>query len=179
MNKKLYILCCIFILSFLLTGCGEDTKLTTFQANMENFTNNISKISAQMDAIDPTSESAVSDFLSCLDKMNEQFSLLAQIEIPSKFSNIEDLAKEASNYMTEANSLYHQAYENDSYDEIMAETAAENYSRAMKRMSYISELLQGKIPDGTDVMVTEEDLLDFQPVTEENWEDESIPEVDE
>ena len=163
-NKKFFFLIILISSIFLLIGCG-DKKLESFQDDMTQFKDNVVNISETMDNIDATSDTAVDDLLSCLDSMNEQFQFLAAIDVPSKFSNIETLADEASTYMSEAVSLYHQYYESTDYDDSVRQAASENYSRAMKRMSYISVLLQGNIPNDSEVMVTEEDGVDFQPVT--------------
>ena len=101
------------------------------------------------------------------DEMNEQFQILAQMDIPSKFISIENITKEAGEYMQEAVSLYHELYESETYDEEKATAAAENYSRAMKRITIISEVLQGEIPDGEGIHITEETATDFEPVRED------------
>lgn len=177
-NKKPFFLTIIISTIFMLSGCG-DKKLDSFQDDMTKFKDNVVSISETMNNIDATSDTATDDLLSCLDDMNEQFKFLAAIEVPSKFSNIETLADEASTYMSEAVSLYHEYYESTEYDDSVRQAASENYSRAMKRMSYISVLLQGNIPDDSEVMVTEEDGVDFQPVTtdiDEESEYESVTE---
>ena len=167
MRKLSFFLICLLLIST-LSGCGKDESLTQFETDMNQFKENIKKISEEMDAIDPTSDTASQDLLACLTKMNEEFQFLANISVPAKFSNIEQLADDASSYMQASLELYTQAYANDTYDENLAATASENYSRAMKRVQYISELLQGKVPDGTEVSITEEDGIDFTPVTEDS-----------
>lgn len=176
-NKKSFFLAILISSVFLLVGCG-DKKLDSFQDDMTKFKDSVVGISETMNNIDATSDTAIDDLLSCLDSMNEQFQFLAAIEVPSKFSNIETLADEASTYMSEAVSLYHEYYESIEFNDSVRQAASENYSRAMKRMNYISVLLQGNIPDDSEVMVTEEDGVDFQPVTdaEEESEYESITE---
>lgn len=177
-NKKSFFMAILISTIFMLSGCG-DKKLDSFQDDMTKFKDNVVSISETMDNIDATSDTATDDLLSCLDSMNEQFQFLSAIEVPSKFSNIETLADEASTYMSEAVSLYHEYYESTDYDDSVRQAASENYSRAMKRMSYISVLLQGNIPDDSEVMVTEEDGVDFQPVTtdiDEESEYESVTE---
>lgn len=167
-TKKIAIVLLLSLFLSLITGCDKDKKLSAFEENMTTFKDNITGISETMDAIDPQSENAVFELISCLDSMNEEFQFLAEIEVPNKFASIESLADEAATYMSEANALYHQYYdEGTTYDETVKETAEENYSRAMKRITYISELLQGKIPEDADISVTEEDALDFEPVTQE------------
>ncbi len=176
-NKKSFFLVILISSIFMLIGCG-DKKLDSFQDDMTQFKDNVVNISETMDNIDATSDTAIDDLLSCLDDMNEQFQFLASIEVPSKFSNVETLADEAATYMSESVSLYHEYYESADYDESIRQAASENYSRAMKRKDYISILLQGNIPDDSEVMVTEEDGLDFQPVTDidEESEYESVTE---
>ena len=68
--------------------------------------------------------------------------------------------------MTEAVSLYHDVFEAEEYDESTADVAVQNYDRAMTRLSYISTLLQGELPEGDNIIITEEEALDFEPVTE-------------
>ncbi len=169
-NKKSFILILLITSFILLSGCG-DKKIERFQDEMTGFKDNIINISFQMDNIDAESDNAITELLTCLDNMNEEFQILAAIEIPKKFINIESLADEAATYMSEAVTLYHEFYESG-YDDSVRQAADENYKRAMKRMNYISILLQGKIPDDAEIMVTEEDGLDFEPVTEEENENE-------
>ena len=92
---------------------------------------------------------------------------MAEMDVPKEFISIESLADEASEYMTEAVSVYHQVFEASEFDSATADIAGENYDRAMKRLSYISTLLQGELPDDENIIITEEEVLDFEPVTEE------------
>ncbi len=117
-----------------------------------------------MDVIDTTSPDAAYSLLGCLDELEVQFAILSEMKVPSKFAGIESLADEASSYMTEAVSLYHEVFENTEYDVTTADIAKENYDRAMKRLSYISSLLQGKLPDDDNLIITEEEVLDFEPI---------------
>lgn len=166
-KRKIRILFLLILLCICLPGCGKDPELTEFEEAMSDFTDNVTIISDKMNAIEPDSEAAVSQLLSCLDEMNEQFQILAQMDIPSKFISIENITKEAGEYMQEAVSLYHELYESETYDEEKATAAGENYSRAMKRITIISEVLQGEIPDGEGIHITEETATDFEPVRED------------
>jgi len=119
-----------------------------------------------MNDIDPNSEDSVSELLDCLDELNVQFTILADIDVPKDFASIESLADEAGSYMTEAVSLYHEVFEASEYDEATADVAKQNYDRAMMRLSYISTLLQGELPEGDNIIITEEEALDFEPITD-------------
>ena len=162
--KKLLVAALISI--FCLSGCGKDAELEKYNENMTAFTENVTDIKLRMEEIDTASEDAVSELLDCLDELQIQFELLAEMEVPQKFASVESLADEASAYMTEAVSLYHDVFEAEEYNEATADVAVQNYDRAMTRLSYISTLLQGELPEGDNIIITEEEALDFEPVTE-------------
>lgn len=164
MKKRIFLF--VAFACFFIAGCDKDPALETYNENLSTFTTNISDISNRMEEIDTTSDTARSEVLSCLDEMKEQFLILAEMEVPKEFASIENLADEASDYMTEAVTLYHQVFEAGQYSEETASIAQENYNRAMKRLSYISSLLQGELPEGEGIIITEEEMLDFEPVTE-------------
>ena len=160
------LLFCMLLSVFCLTGCGKDAKLEQYKDDMTAFTENVSEIKMQMDEIDTSSEDAVTDLLICLDELQIQFTALADMEVPKEFISIESLADEAGAYMTEAVTLYHTVFEASEYDEATADIAQQNYDRAMTRLSYISTLLQGELPEGDNIIITEEEALDFEPVTD-------------
>lgn len=155
-----------FLSALCITGCGKDAELEKYNEDMTAFTENVSDIKIRMEEIDPNSEDATSELLACLDELQVQFSLLAEMEVPQKFASIESLADEADAYMTEAVTLYHQVFEATQYDASTADVAVQNYDRAMTRLSYISTLLQGELPEGENIIVTEEEALDFEPITD-------------
>lgn len=167
MKIKVLLISVIMLLSFAISGCGKDKKLTEYEESVTAFIDAVGDIKIRMEEIDVNSEDSVVDVLICLDEMQEQFYLLAEMDVPKEFASIESLADEASEYMTEAVSIYHQVFEADEYDASNADVAAQNYDRAMKRLSYISTLLQGELPDDENLIITEEEALDFEPVTEE------------
>ena len=144
-----------------LSGCGKNAALTTFYNDMNGFYESLYAASNTMNAIDPASETAHNELLGQLDQIDGLFQQLASIEVPDdyedQFGNIEELADEAAEYMTEADSLYHEAYAEERLDESLLMAADENYSRAMKRVNYIAHLLQGKIPEGDNITVIEAD----------------------
>ncbi len=163
--KKLLLSSLLFCL--FLSGCGKkDQELAEYQANMTTFYEQVSAISSSIEAIDPASETATADLLSNLDLLSEQFQYLSDMTVPKEFENIESLADDAGSYMSQAVTLYHEAYSNGSYNEYTAQAASEYYARAMTRISYISDLLQGKIPDDANVVVTTGEATEFEVPTE-------------
>lgn len=138
-------LLCFVILS--LTGCGKkDAKIETYKANMNQFFENIKIFDSSINAIDPNSETATTELLSLLDSMNTSFSQMASLEVPESFPGVEDLATQASEYMSEAVSFYHQAYDGE-YDATLEDVARQNYERANIRLQYIVSILHGDIPE--------------------------------
>lgn len=140
----------------LLTGCGSNQALDTFHDDMDSFYDSLSAAVNVLENIDPDSETAVDDMLSQLENMSVLFDGLAAIETPEPFENIAEIADEAAEYMSEANILYHDAYADGNYDDSVAQAAAENYSRAMKRINYIAILLQGRYPEDENVTIVPE-----------------------
>lgn len=167
MKIKKYTIWAIFLMLLGLCGCKQDAELAEYEENVTAFIDEVSNIKLRMEEIDINSDSAIADTLICLDEMQEQFYFLAEMDVPTEFASIESLADEASEYMTEAVSIYHEVFEAEEYDSATADVAGENYDRAMKRLSYISTLLQGELPDDENLIITEEEVLDFEPVTEE------------
>ena len=163
MKKIRFLLPLLFL--FCLCSCGKDEQLEQYKKDMTNFNTNISAIATRMNNIDTTAEGAVTDVLNCLSEMQYQFESLAAMEVPEEFGSIESLADEASEYMAQAVTLYSEVFTVEEYSEEKATVAAEYYNRAMTRLSYISSLLQGKLPEGENIIVTEEEMLDFEPVT--------------
>lgn len=132
---------------FGMTGCGSDPELDYYKENMNIFFENVALYDKSINEIDPASDEAVTELLSHLDSMSASFSQMAELTVPQAFIGVEQLADEADNYMKEAVSLYHQAFEAEIFDENIEEAAQENYSRANLRIQYIISILHGDIPE--------------------------------
>jgi len=172
-----------FILSasltaFLLTGCGKSDsadELSTYQASMNTFCDNISYINDQINALDGTGESDVETLLEHLDTLDGQFSQMAELAVPDKFAAIDSLADEASENMSMAVSYYHEAYDSDTFNPNYADAAYEYYTRANIRLGYILQILHGEeILDDNVRYVTEDEASETEP--ESNEQSETAPE---
>lgn len=141
---------------FLLGGCGKDDELDTFKEQMDSFCNTIVEIDSDMNAINADSEDAISLLLENLDKLDAAFLELAEYPVPDEFSYIETLADEASENMSQAVTLYHEAFSNNSYNEYTAGYAKEYYARAYKRVKYIITMLHGEMPEDENVIIVNE-----------------------
>lgn len=160
----------IFITIFLFTmaGCGKNPEIENYRANMEQFFENVKIFDSSINAIDPDSETAVIELLSLLDSMNTSFSQMASLEVPDGFPGVEQLADEASAYMSEAVSYYHQAYDGE-FNASLEDAARQNYERANVRLQYIRSIFQGDIPEEiyTYEDDTEDSSGDSEPAAEE------------
>lgn len=157
-----FILMILFFIT--LTGCGKNSEIEVYRMNMNQFFENIRIFDSSINAIDPDSESAVTELLSLLDSMNTSFSQMASLEVPDGFPGVEQLADEASSYMSEAVSYYHQAYE-DGYNASLEDVARQNYERANVRIQYILSIFHGDIPE--EIYTYEDDSEESsEPVAE-------------
>ena len=165
LNTKHKIILLLTVLTvFFLTGCGKDAELENYKANMNQFFENIRVIDSSINALDPNSETAVSDLLSLLDSMNTSFEQMASLDVPDGFPGVDELADEASEYMSEAVSYYHQAYENG-YNANLEDAARQYYESANVRFQYIVSILHGDIPEE---IYTYEDETSSEDTAESN-----------
>ena len=167
-NNKKYLFTAVLLVSALLTGCGKDAELDKFYGEMEDFTTQVNASFDTLNNVDPESETSVEDMLAAMDDLAAKFTLLAEIDVPRQFSAVEDLADEAGEYMAEAASLYREAYGGE-YNENVASAALEYYNRAVKRLDYISQILQGELPtDASITIITENEAPGFKEDSQED-----------
>ena len=137
----------VLLLTLVLTGCGKDKAVEAYRANMTQFFENIQTINDAINQLDPNDENVGDQLLPLLDSLDKSFSQMASLEVPDGFPGVADLAADASKYMTEAVSCYHQAYSGEEYDKTSADIAYQNYQFANKRLQYIVQILHGDIPE--------------------------------
>lgn len=151
-------------LTIFLTGCGKtDPALDTYKEEMTAFTETVTDLVDSINAIDVDSENRTEELLSYLDEMDTAFTDMAALDVPEEFSNVEDLADEASSNLSRAVSLYHEAFDGAGEDfdnnipqEEILSAAHEYYSRAFKRIDFIGTILQGELPDDESVTIIHE-----------------------
>lgn len=144
MKKKLLLLLSALLLCLLLTGCGENPEISNFIEAIDSFCNEVAAIDAGINQIDAQSELAKDELLTYLDQLDRIFQNFAALPVPADYSYMEELADEASSYMTTAVSAYHEAFGASSYNEYTADYARQNYERAYKRVTVILKLLHGE-----------------------------------
>lgn len=133
-----------------LAACGKaktDQELVGFLSNMDTFYQKISEKNKAINAISPSDSDSSTQLLTVLDEMKEDFIWLDSIPVPEEYGAVDQFANEAMQYMNEAVKLYHQAFAGDSNYENILVAAKENYRRANLRVSYMSDILQGKEPE--------------------------------
>ncbi len=135
-----------------LAGCSGNSDLKKFKKEIDTFCVNISELDTSINSIDTETGTSSQELLDRLDDLDEEFKVLADIDFPEEFDYLEHLSDEASTYMSEAVSSYHEAFSNGSFNEYTAEYAHENYARAYKRVQIIISFLHGEQPE--DVKIT-------------------------
>lgn len=151
----------VLLAVFAMTGCGKNEtadELSSYQASMTTFCDNISYINDQINALDGTGESDVETLLKNLDTLDDQFAQMAELSVPEEFAAIDNLADEASENMTMAVSYYHEAYDSDTFNSNYADAAYEYYTRANIRLGYILQILHGEeITDENVKFITDDE----------------------
>lgn len=165
MKSKLIIFSLLMIASLSLIGCGNDSTLNAYHDEMNSFYENMSTKNEAINGIDISSPTAVEDLLANLTEMDEAFLHLSELEVPEEFTSVTSLADEASEYMSQSLILYQEALNTSAYDAQKAAAAYETYTRAMKRVEYIGNILMGVVPEGENITV----------VYDENQKDNTLP----
>lgn len=155
MKNRFKVIITALIIFCFLTGCGADPELTQFRNEIDAFCTSISEIDTSINNVDADSDYAIAELLIYLKDLDAEFEEFAELDFPEEFDYLEELADEASKYMTTAVNSYHEAYEGDSYNEGTAEYAKENYIRAYKRIQIIISFLHGEEPDDVDLTISE------------------------
>lgn len=166
--KKLIILSLVAC-TICTSGCSKSratAKLDEYYEGMNSFITESNNLLEQIDEIDSTEENSADDMLRYLDALDKQFHTLSDMSVPEQFSANEILADEAYLYMAEAVRLFHRYYEDVDAGTEVHEAAIRNYERAIGRVDYISQILKGQVPEGEGINVYEDDVTDFEPVTE-------------
>ena len=150
--KKIRLILTAFLLAAALCGCGKkNVELEQYKADMTAFTDEINALVSSIDNIDLDSETRTQELLGYLDEMEQAFAEMSELKVPEQFASIEELADDASTNLSEAVSLYHQAFDYpEQYNSQITDAALEYYNRAFKRLDYIGTILQGEIPESEE-----------------------------
>lgn len=159
MKKKIFaLLLSVAMTASLLTGCGSDEgELDSYRSAVEAFYDDVVEINDNINAIDAESEKAAEDLLSELDDLNSVFQDFADLNVPREYAAIEDLADEAASLMDEAVALYHSSFNEGTFNDFSAGMAYEKYCRAIVRINYIGDILQGKTIEGDNINIIYEE----------------------
>ena len=150
--KKLAV---ILLLSIMLTGCNKDNvdyEMTKFHGEINDFCDNLKEIDSSINQINNITadeqglKTATTALMGNLYLLKDEFAEFSNLDFPTEYDYLENLADEAYDYMTEAVNAYHKTYQ-ENYTSSMEEYAQENYKRAYKRVQIIIDVLNGKEPD--------------------------------
>ena len=157
MKKRIFALLLSASMLFALAGCGEDSELEKYRKEVESFYADVIEINDNINAIDAESENAPQKLLNELDSLNERFQEFGELEVPEEYIAVESLADEAASFMNEAVSLYHSSFSEGTFNDFSVGMAYEKYCRAILRINYIGDILQGKTLEGENINIHYED----------------------
>jgi hypothetical protein len=98
----------------------------------------------ELSQVDFSSEASVERTLEYLNLMDTAFADFAEIKVPKTFVSAEGLADDAYQYMTKASLLYEETFQEENFNLEKAEEAYKFYKKAMNRIGYIANILEGK-----------------------------------
>ena len=142
--------------ALVLGACAAPEKdtaaLTDFRNTVDSFCETISSLDTDINASGEAENTE--KVLSDLDSLKQAFSDFAQVDFPSDYDYLENLADEASDYMNTAVDSYRQAFEAETKEALEAkyDYAKENYSRAYKRIKVIVSFLNGETSEDATVV---------------------------
>lgn len=156
MRKGICLLLSVMTLT-LFTGCNDTNDLDNYKKEVEAFYADVIEINDSINAIDAESENAPQQLLTELDQLNVVFQDFAELEVPKEYTAVESLADEAASFMNEAVTMYHSSYNDGSFNEFSSGMAYDKYCRAIVRINYIGDILQGKTLEGENIQIYYED----------------------
>lgn len=146
MRNKISFAFLVIVCFAILCGCGkQDPEMENYKKSMETFFSNVDILNNSINNIDPYADDAAEKLLKQLDLFQNSIDQMAALEVPKQFEGVEQLADEAAENMHEAVSLYHQAYEGETYQQNLADAAFQYYERVNVRLRYIIKILHGEI----------------------------------
>lgn len=143
--RLLFLILTVSVLTF-FTGCGQQKKIEEYQGQMNLFFEELAGYDDALNSLDPDSESQIETLLSIISSMEQSFLTMAALEVPKDYEKASEYAKEASDLMSEAASLYRQAFQNG-YDEASYESALSVYRNAHEKLSQMILLFRGLEPE--------------------------------
>lgn len=146
MKKYKKILALFFTLTSVLTLCAcskGSEELSIYQENMTYFFDNVEQINEKINNIDTAQEGYDYQLLGYLDILTENFDKMAELEVPSQFPYVKELAVDAASNLHASVDLYHEIFE-DVYDQEKDISAYSKYCLANKELQYIIRILHGE-----------------------------------
>lgn len=151
--KKLHLITLLLVSVLLLSSCSQNTEqIVAFQNELYATVNRIETLHNDLNQLDVTAYDAVDTALEKLSGLNAAFKELADIDIADEeYAYLSDLAKEGSDYMSQAYELFEKAYTAEPFDEANADLAYKYLERATTRIRVIVSMIHGEVPDGVIV----------------------------
>lgn len=154
MKKKICALLLIIMTGCTLAGCNNSgNELDEYRLSVEKFYQEAVKINDNINDIDAENNKAPQELLDELDDLNALFQDFAAIDVPAEYIAVESLADEAAAFMDEAVTMYHSSFSEGTFNDFSSSMAYEKYCRAIIRINYIGDILQGKTLEGENINI--------------------------
>ncbi len=171
MKKNVFLSIFLTILTVMaFTACGKtaDTgssseDLDAFRKQVDAFCTSIADTDSKINSVDTSSESYATEITGLLDTLNSSFTEFSNTEFPAEYEYLKHLSVEASDYMSQAVTIYKQVYTDDSLSETdmkaRYDEASTLYANAFKRIKVIMTFLNGEISEDANVSTEESGTL--------------------
>lgn len=153
MKRKLIYLTLLCVTLFCLCSChGKNDELAQYKENCNTFYEKISKADLAITRISKDDPDYSKQLLKELDELALAFEEFKSAEVPEDFAAAGMYAQSASDNMSKAAKLYHEAFESDPFDSSLAQNAGEYYDTALEYVNCVGEILQGNDPSKEEVL---------------------------
>ena len=126
-----------------VVGCKKKAvDANEYATKADEFYERITAIGAEIDALNTKTDDADRQLLVKLDALNDEVKAFAELDPPENLKDAKERAVSASNFMSEAVSLFHKAFESESVDQTALDEARYNYGNAIIEIKNIGIALQ-------------------------------------
>ncbi|MCR4989815.1 MAG: hypothetical protein K6A38_03025 [Lachnospiraceae bacterium] len=174
--KRLLIILCIAVV--FLTGCSTNNEqIEKYRSDMDTILADIATVNSDINSLDPENESSMGMLLADLDRLDDLFKQMAQLEYPEGFDKVAKLASDASSDMSASVSRFHDAYDGE-YNEVAQAEAYDLYQDANQKLRVLIQVLRGEYenPDASAPAEDAEEYIEEEVPLDANAYDEGVVE---